>query len=130
MELNIPFSRPMRLASIRGEKVATSRSKKYGNPGDWFKLPDYVGYPVYYRLIDVQTMPLQEIKTKYYRIEGFASPEAFEEFWRNLHRGQFLFSKDYYVHFYGRINDYDIILGLLEEKKRKRVVGEGNEKSG
>ena len=102
IHVSIPFSPPMASAAIEGMKCCTSRSKKYGSPGDFFAINGAI-----FRLIDVQLHSLNYIKTRLYRVEGFNSPEAFEHGWRQLHRGHYIPEKTYFVHFFARADGGD-----------------------
>ena len=111
--IEIPFSYEMAVAIIDGKKVATTRREAKGQIGDMFLIQD----PRYdpngwtaerhrhlFRVIEILEIDdLTIVKTVYYHLEGFDSPEAFEKTWRALHRGHFTLNKDYVVHFFGRI---------------------------
>lgn len=99
--LYIPFSSKMNQAVREGRKVCTSRSKKYGDPGDLFHSEDFA----LYRLVDVQQWRLRAIKSELYRQEGCSSPEEFEQVWRSLHRGHFSADKGYFVHWFQRVEE-------------------------
>ena len=108
-EINIPFSREMAIAAIEGRKIATTRSEPKGKVGDTFKIyhPEWVHLrcvaPATFCLIDIWVTGLEAVRGKYYRLEGFNSPEDFEKTWRTLHRGHFTTNKPYYIHFFGRV---------------------------
>ena len=106
-DIDIPFSREMAIAAIDGYKVATTRSEKKGEIGDmfWIDNPKIPNNPArgHFRLIEILCRDLQTVKLVYFRLEGFDSPEAFEETWRALHRGHFTGNKLYFMHIFGRI---------------------------
>jgi hypothetical protein len=104
--IEIPFSDEMAMAALEYRKIATTRSEKKGNPGVWFeiKFPEpYLDEPGTFRIIDVLAVAISEVQLKYYRLEGFDSPEEFEITWRKLHRGHFTRGKEYYIHFFTRV---------------------------
>jgi len=110
--IEIPFSYEMAVAIIDGKKVATTRREAKGQIGDVFNIElvrDDVlrGIPVKrcltLRIIEIMAVDLETVRDLYFRLEGFDSPEAFEETWRSLHRGHFTTGKLYYIHFFGRV---------------------------
>lgn len=111
-QIEILFSREMAIAAIEGRKIATTRNEKKGEIGDVFEIwhPDipkkeackFFATPKF-RLIDIQDMPLSVVCCRWFRLEGFDSPEAFEKTWRSLHRGHFTTGKTYYIHFFTRV---------------------------
>lgn len=96
--ISIPFSPEMASAAVDGIKCCTSRSKPYGQAGDIFQVNG-----AQFRLLDVQIHSLNYIRNRLYRVEGFCSPEAFEHTWRQLHRGNYIPEKTYFVHYFARI---------------------------
>jgi hypothetical protein len=111
-QIELPFSREMAIAAIEGKKVATTRSEPKGDYGDTFEVghPDvpksesckYFATPKF-RILDILPRPLDDVKSMYFRLEGFDSPVAFEKTWRSLHRGHYVGDKEYYVHFFARV---------------------------
>jgi len=97
--IQIPFSKKMEIAVIEGRKCCTTRSKRYGSPGDEFKLSDGL-----YRIVDVQIMTLKKVMWDLHKLEGTNTMSDFEVLWRSLHRGHFSADKEYYVHFFQAIN--------------------------
>jgi hypothetical protein len=95
--IEIPFSSKMTSAALAGQKCATTRSERKGDPGDTFEIGGQ-----WFRLIDVQKTYLPHVKLMYYRIEGCESPEDFETVWRSLHRGHYSLTKPYFIHFFAR----------------------------
>lgn len=94
--VDIPFSPEMRLATIEGRKLCTSRNKRYGGPGDHFTLDGSI-----YRILDVQVWKLKDVAAKLYRLEGFDTPQQFIDIWNKLHymRG-WEPDKEVFVHFF------------------------------
>jgi len=104
-QILIPFSREMAIAVMKGEKVATTRSERKGEIGDWFAVldPDERHMSGDFNLIEIMAVDLETVAQLYFRLEGFDSPEAFRATWRKLHRGHYTTGKLYYIHFFGRI---------------------------
>lgn len=94
--LSIPFSVWMQRANGEGRKHCTTRSKKYGAPGDVFD--DGTGR--LWRILKIERLPLWAVRRNLYKEEGFDSPEEFESLWKRLHRGNLKLNRDYYVHWY------------------------------
>ena len=78
--IEIPFRADMREAIIAGNKYCTSRSKKYGRPGDTFK----IGAKTYV-LTAVLRRSLGTVASMYYEAEGTDSPDAFRSLWAEIH---------------------------------------------
>lgn len=77
---HLPFE-PGMAASVRaGVKTATTRTRRYGQPGD--TLNSDAG-PL--RLIEARRVHLIDVARRWYRQEGFPSPESFLDTWRRLH---------------------------------------------
>ena len=99
VNIKIPFTDRMTLAVLEGKKTVTSRNKKYGMFGDVFGLFDKK-----YMLIRIQMITLQEVKAKYWKEEGFKSPDDFEECWNKLHpRKKFVPTQKVFLHFFKEI---------------------------
>lgn len=78
----LPFL-PMFHPGLRdGTKVATTRSKRYGEAGDIVDSP--VG-PL--RLLSVEKMALRTVRDNWWREEGVVSPGHFEKVWADIHPG-------------------------------------------
>lgn len=80
-QVEIPFNEWSRERMRRGKKTATSRTKRYGEVGDWFEVDGQR-----YELIYVTRSCLDTIKKWYYRWEGCKTPEEFVEVWESIHR--------------------------------------------
>ncbi len=61
-------------------KHATSRTKKYGNVGDWFRVDD-----IDYALDLVTELPLWFITKELFLSEGADAPQEFVEAWKRIH---------------------------------------------
>jgi hypothetical protein len=78
----LPFRKAFEGAIRAGRKTATSRTERYGQPGE--RLRTDFGLIL---LTEVAQMELGEIKRTLWREEGCSNPEHFEGIWRTLHRG-------------------------------------------
>lgn len=83
--INIPFNDWSKNKLAEGIKTATSRNKKYGEPGDTFEvvLPD--GRIIKYELIAVTRKKLHEVRDKHYKDEGCSSPVEFVDVWVDIY---------------------------------------------
>lgn len=99
--VNIPFNRKMVLASLSGQKRMTTRTKKYGDPGDRFILAGHE-----FEIIAVMKLPLKEVAQRFFRYEGFRSNVEFIEFWNKTYPKmsyEQYKDKEFYVHVYKRV---------------------------
>jgi hypothetical protein len=80
MTRRIPFA-PLAVESIAaGRKTMTTRTKRYGHPGDVLVSP---AGPIVLEAVD--RVALEEVEAKHYRAEGFDTPDGFRREWRRLH---------------------------------------------
>lgn len=84
MNTMLPFRPDMETSVLRREKTMTSRTKRYGRPGDVLDLP--CGRKV--RLLAVWKEMLAVVADVYHVQEGFATPEAFRAAWAEIHPGR------------------------------------------
>ena len=89
----MPFRAAFESAITTGVKTATSRTKRYGWPGDVLDTP--FGQVL---LTEVYQAQLAWIALQLWREEGCESPKQFEEVWRSLHRGRWDLAKVVWVH--------------------------------
>ncbi len=78
--VNIPFRVNMLRALFEGRKTATSRTKRYGVPGDTFSVSGQL-----FRILKVRTEKLSIVARKYWAKEGCASPSEFIATWEWIH---------------------------------------------
>ena len=78
--VKIPFKPDFKDLMLRGQKTATSRTKKYGEVGDKF-----VAFGQIFVITDIQKFVLGIIATYHYEAEGFDNPKEFEKCWAKLH---------------------------------------------
>lgn len=78
-EIYIPFLPQFEKPMLEGRKTLTTRSKKYGDVGDTFKI-----FGAEFRLIEVRKDLLLE-SCRQYLAEGFRNSTAFIRCWNKLH---------------------------------------------
>jgi|APHM01.1.fsa_nt_gi hypothetical protein len=79
-EVEIPFNGWSKERLREGAKTATSRTKRYGDPGDVFEVEGQV-----YVLTHVVQLPLGIVANHFTEEEGAASYGEFIEVWQDLH---------------------------------------------
>jgi len=80
MRVFIPFMPDLIEASFEGRKVATTRSRMMGKPGDIFYLR---GIP--FEIYAVEKVELCIVAEERYQQEGFNTPQDFKKAWKHLH---------------------------------------------
>ena len=76
MRIKIPFNDRFIMPMVSGNKIMTTRSKRYGTIGDTFWVKG-----IRYKIKGVCKRELGEITTKWYKEEGFKTPKEFRDFW-------------------------------------------------
>ena len=94
--LDIPFNEWSRKRVLDGSKTATSRTKRYGNYGDYFKVDDQV-----FELDLVVKLPLWFISEYLSASEGAISKTEFIKVWIEIHpiKGWIQNQEVFYHHF-------------------------------
>lgn len=64
----------------QGRKTATTRTERYGEPGDRFEAAEQT-----YELTHVVEVPLAVVAEYFYSEEGAESPDEFVEVWNDIH---------------------------------------------
>lgn len=80
MMVDIPFRDDMKKASLEGRKCCTSRNSKYGHPGDTFLIDGQL-----FVIKKISKMKLDWITFRYFKEEGFNSPDEFKAVWTEIH---------------------------------------------
>ena len=80
MKINIPFSPDMAEAVITGRKTCTTRTKRYGKPGDTFIVKSKE-----MELVDVSQVTVGYVAFCLHQEEGFHSVEGFINKWKELY---------------------------------------------
>jgi len=80
LRIQIPFRPHFKDAIITGRKTATSRTTKYGSPGDEFEAFGYVFVIERHRRLRIEF-----VANQLYAVEGFDSPLEVLKEWRSIH---------------------------------------------
>lgn len=78
--IRLPFRPEFKAILLVGLKVATTRPKPYGKPGDTFS-----AFGINFILDGVIETTLEMVAFMYHRPEGFYSVEAFIKCWEKIH---------------------------------------------
>jgi hypothetical protein len=98
MAASLPFQPRWREAMLSGRKVCTSRSRRFGRPGDTFQ-----AFGTGFELRAIERLPLLHVKDHLYLQEGCESPDEFQRAWNELHpRRGFVPEQPVYVHWFVR----------------------------
>lgn len=99
-EIDIPFNDWSTKRHKYGEKTATTRTKKYGSPGDRFTDAGRT-----YELTHVVKVPLEIVAESFNRYEGAEGRFEFEQVWKDIHykRG-FEPDWDVWLHLYREVD--------------------------
>ena len=92
--IQIPFLAEFEGVMLTGKKTATSRTKRYGWPDDYFE-----AFGRQYTLISVSRLSLARIRWDHYLDEGLNSDYEFVKIWERLHpRKGFVADQVVYFH--------------------------------
>jgi len=83
-EIEIPFRDEFLEPIALGQKIMTTRSKKYGEPGDVFWVP-WRGMDVKLVLLAVFRTRLWHVAYQLHDAEGLRSPDDFIKVWNKIH---------------------------------------------
>ena len=98
MKVDIPFKARFSLPMLRGEKTWTSRTRRYGKPGDTFEAFDNE-----FIIDKIERRTLWDV-ADHWKQEGCYSRQDFIDLWKNLHRKKgYLPGQRVYVHIFRRI---------------------------
>ncbi len=78
--IELRFRPEFRYRLLSGEKTATSRRRRAGQPGDYFE-----AFGETFKLLSVEERRLEDVATLHYRAEGCESPKAFIDIWNQIH---------------------------------------------
>lgn len=99
LKVYIPFKEQFKDVMLSGKKIKTTRSKRYGSPGDWFEI-----FGAKFQIESVEKKQLGRIAMWDYEDEGFDTMVEFIECWNEIHpRVGFDKNKYYYLHTFKRI---------------------------
>lgn len=82
-QINIPMNEWSTERLEAGEKTATTRTERYGDPGDRFRAAGRL-----YELTHVVRVTLDVVDENFYAEEGARSPSEFRDVWRDIHYGR------------------------------------------
>lgn len=95
-EVRIPFWEMFREPMIRGDKIMTTRSRKFGNKGDTFQKFCHT-----FIITLVKKLPIALVANEFYDAEGFDTPEDFIKVWEKIHpKVGYQPEREYYVHLF------------------------------
>ncbi len=98
LRIQIPFRSHFKQAIIQGRKIATSRTRKYGKPGDEFEAFGYV-----FVIERQERISLGVVAYRHYQAEGFDTPEQFKNEWMQIHQQRGYDSEQkVWMHWFGR----------------------------
>lgn len=80
MVQHIPFLDRFKKPLNQGTKTMTSRTKRYGQPGDRF-----IAFAMRFEITHVDELTLGEVAEHYFLEEGVSSPEEFKQVWAEIH---------------------------------------------
>jgi hypothetical protein len=98
-EVKIPFKSDMKKLVLAGKKTCTSRTRKYGKSGDTFTVNK-----VTFVITKVRRMPISEVFNKYYKHEGFSTPDECKNYFIKLGLACDDDNEILWVHFFKRID--------------------------
>jgi len=99
-EIKIPFNDWSKERLESCSKIATTRTKRYGEIGDTF-LVDFDVTMEEYELLAVFPLTLGDVAYYLYHIEGAKSPDEFKQVWCDIHKRMgFETDRIVYVHLF------------------------------
>lgn len=79
-EITIPFTEEMATLILQHRKILTTRTKRYGHPGDWFRLNTET-----FLIIGLRHVKLSHPAVDLFPLEGFATSQDFILYWNKFH---------------------------------------------
>jgi len=96
----IPFQPEFRYKLLIGEKIATTRTHKYGNGGDLFS-----AFGHSFQLTKVDKVYLGDVASVFYKQEGCNSMSDFIDVWNRIHpRKHYRFDTVVWLHQFKKIS--------------------------
>ncbi len=121
-EIVIPFLPRFNEDIVNAQKIMTTRTKKYGDPNDYFWIT-HGEYECKIVLLAVFRTQLWHVAYHFYSAEGLSSPDKFIEIWNQIHpkRGYKLDElNNFWVHIFSPATDcagYEPTIRKVELKK-------------
>lgn len=108
MNVEIPFRDDMIYAVSLGWKCCTSRTKRYGCPGDLFLLHrKEIDMKFLCEIMGVVQLPLGFVAYRLYQLEGFGDEEDFINVWNELHpKKKYNPDQLVWVHFFDKVEQW------------------------
>lgn len=98
-EVYIPFLEQFKEPMLKDIKICTTRSKVYGQKGDYFWK-----WGAMFRIDEVRVLNLATVARSFWKEEGCSSDEDFRRVWRSIHpKVGFDEERDYHTHFFHRV---------------------------
>lgn len=99
VKVHIPFKPRFKDPMLQGVKTWTSRTQKYGKPGDTFEVFDHE-----FEILKIERRTLADV-AEHYKEEGCSCWSDFVDVWNSIHRGRgFNPWQRVYVHVFRRIS--------------------------
>lgn len=99
VKVQIPFKSRFEEPMLKGVKTWTSRTRRYGKPGDTFE-----AFNNEFEILKIERRPLEDV-ADHWAEEGCINKLDFIELWIRLHaRKGFLATQRVYVHIFRRIS--------------------------
>jgi uncharacterized protein YqfB (UPF0267 family) len=127
-EIEIPFLPRFREDIGNAQKIMTTRTKKYGEPGDYFWVNDGK-FRNKIVLLAVFRMRLWHVAGQLYEAEGLSSPEEFKKVWNQIHPKRSYeesAQENFWVHIFsptsewaGYEPDFESVVPSIEMKRKE-----------
>lgn len=83
-EVQIPFMAELEQKLAKDKVVMTSRTRRYGDPGDTFTI-GYQDKPYKFKILGVVRLELEVIARDFHHEHGFETPKDYRIAWKQLH---------------------------------------------
>lgn len=122
-EIEIPFLEQFNEDIATGQKIMTTRTKRYGDPGDYFWVP-WRGMKCKMVLLSVFRLRLHHVAYKFHQAEGFSEVDEFIAVWNKIHpRKSYAMTQqnNFWVHVFTGAEEwagYEPIAKKIDESER------------
>ena len=108
--VQIPFIPELEEKLVLGKVLMTSRTRRYGDPGDTFTI-EYLKRPHNFKILGVIKLELEVVAREFHEEHGFKTPNHYREAWKKLHpKKGFIGNKVVTTHIFRRIEVEDTAL--------------------
>lgn len=83
-EVKIPFIPELEPKLAKGEVVMTSRTRRFGDPGDTFTI-EYKKELYHFKILGVIRLELEVIAREFHEEHGFKTPKDYRNAWKGIH---------------------------------------------